>query len=155
MWPEPISLKRHDDKRGSFMEIERDEPWKVVWKQTSYSLSHKHVLRGLHYRKPEQNQLVTVLRGTIFEVVVDLQTGKHETYELGDLATFQQILIPPGFAHGYCTLEKSQIIYQADKHYKSTHEYGIRWNDPQLKIEWPIKDPIISDRDKKLPLWHA
>lgn len=144
------------DNRGYFQEIYKKN--KINSKELIFhclSYSKKNVLRGLHLQtKNPQDKFLTVLKGKIFDVVVDLRKnsktyGKHFSIYLKN-DSYCSIYIPKGFAHGFCCLEKENIIYYGCTNYrKKSHEIGIMWNDKDLKINWPIKRPIISPKDKK------
>jgi dTDP-4-dehydrorhamnose 3,5-epimerase len=116
------------------------------------------VLRGLHYQTaPAQGKLVGVVRGRIWDVVVDIRPssptyGRHSAVELTDL-NGRLLWIPAGFAHGFCVLgdEPADVLYKVDALYNPASEGGIRWDDPELGIAWPIERPVISARDQKLP----
>ena len=115
----------------------------------------KNVIRGLHLQtKYLQEKYVSVLKGAIIDVAVDLRKksktyGKHYKIILSD-ANAKSIFIPAGFAHGFLALKKENIIYYTCTNYRSAkHEVGILWNDKDLKIKWPIKNPVISKKDKK------
>ena len=115
----------------------------------------KNVLRGLHLQlKNPQGKYITVLQGKIFDIALDLRKnsktfGKHFSIILSGKEN-TSIYIPEGFAHGYCTLEKNTIIYYKCTNYRDKNsERGIFWNDPKLKIKWPIKKPILSIKDRK------
>jgi dTDP-4-dehydrorhamnose 3,5-epimerase len=117
-------------------------------------------IRGLHFQAPPftQTKLVRVLRGRILDVVVDLRRssptyGKHLAIELNEAAV-DQLLVPSGFAHGFCTLEPDSLVfYKVDKVYSADHDRGVHWADPSLGIEWPIAvaQAVVSERDKGLP----
>jgi dTDP-4-dehydrorhamnose 3,5-epimerase len=117
-------------------------------------------LRGLHYQLPPaaQAKLVSVLRGRILDVAVDIRHGsptygKHIAAELS-AGSGHQFYIPVGFAHGFTTLEDDVVVmYKVSNDYTPTLDRGIRWNDPDLAIEWPFKhtDVIVSDKDQQLP----
>jgi dTDP-4-dehydrorhamnose 3,5-epimerase len=117
-------------------------------------------IRGLHFQVPPfaQTKLVRVLRGRILDVVVDLRRssptyGKHQTIELSE-ATGDQLLVPIGFAHGFCTLEPDSIVfYKVDKVYSGNHDRGVHFADMKLAITWPIAAAVavISERDRALP----
>jgi dTDP-4-dehydrorhamnose 3,5-epimerase len=118
-----------------------------------YSSSNKNVIRGLHYQfKNQQEKFITVLNGKIFDVCLDLRKksktfGKFFSIILSKDNNIS-IFIPKGFAHGYCTLENNSIVYYKNsKLYFEKEQSGILWNDPILKIKWPIKKPIISKKD--------
>ena len=118
-------------------------------------------VRGLHYQKPPfaQAKLVRVLRGKIIDVVVDIRPsspsfGKHLSVELSATGG-EQLFVPRGFAHGFCTLEpNTAVLYKVDAAYSPTHDHGINWADPGLAIKWPVapEDAILSDKDRKLPM---
>jgi dTDP-4-dehydrorhamnose 3,5-epimerase len=116
------------------------------------------VLRGLHFQlDPPQGKLITVVRGAIYDVAVDLRPGsatfgQHSAIELSDKAP-QMLWIPGGFAHGFCVLDSvpADIFYWVDVPYNARGEGGIHWADPGLAIPWPVRDPILSPRDAALP----
>jgi dTDP-4-dehydrorhamnose 3,5-epimerase len=122
--------------------------------QDNVSLSKKGVLRGLHLQKPPraQGKLVQVLRGSVVDVAIDLRKqspsyGKHICVELSQ-ANGLQFYIPPGFAHGFQALEDDTIFtYKCTDYYSATDELTIRWDDPQLAIEWPITPALTSQKD--------
>jgi dTDP-4-dehydrorhamnose 3,5-epimerase len=158
---------RHVDNRGFFsvaysksaftkLGIEHD------FMQDNHSLSRKRgVVRGLHFQIAPfaQAKLLRVLRGSLFDVAVDIRDGspsygQHAATVL-NAEDWDQIFIPAGFAHGFCTLQAdTEILYKVDHYYSPAHEGGIRWNDPMLGIAWPVTaaEAELSDRDKKLPL---
>lgn len=119
-------------------------------------------IRGLHFQAPPfaQTKLVRVLRGRILDVVVDLRRssptyGKHLAIEL-DETTGDQLLIPKGFAHGFCTLEPDSVVfYKVDKVHSADHDRGVHWADMSLGIKWPIAAAVavVSERDRKFPLF--
>ncbi len=118
----------------------------------------KGVLRGLHYQCPPtaQAKLVWVIQGAVFDVVVDLRRGSPtygRWYGLELSATnFLRLMIPRGFAHGYVTLtEGAEFCYKVDAPYSPPDEAGIRWDDPDIAIPWPVTEPVLSDKDKILP----
>jgi dTDP-4-dehydrorhamnose 3,5-epimerase len=118
------------------------------------------VIRGLHFQKPpfEQSKLVRVIRGSVFDVAVDLRRdsatyGRWLGFELSE-RNFDMLFIPRGFAHGFCTLEEgTEIVYKVDNPYSREHDAGIIWNDPAVGIDWPLGgiEPVLSDKDKALP----
>lgn len=125
--------------------------------QDNHSRSFKNVLRGLHFQiQNPQAQLLTVMHGTIFDVVVDLRY-ESKTFrkwfgvELGENKP-RQIYMPPGFAHGFCALSDSvDLHYKVSREYCKNDEGGINWSDSDLAIKWPVKSPIISCRDANYP----
>jgi len=158
---EPTSFS---DERGFFLELYREGNYAGAglprtFVQDNHSRSVKGVLRGLHfqYTRP-QGKLVWAARGSIFDVVVDLRRnspdfGCWEGFHLND-ENHRQLYIPPGFAHGFCVLsEDADVIYKCTDYYDAEDEGGILWSDPQIGIKWPIKKPILSARDSKLPLF--
>ena len=119
------------------------------------SYSKKNVLRGLHFQKKKsQAKLLTVLQGKIFDVCVDLRKksktyGKYFSIELSQKSEYS-ILIPAGFAHGFLCLSKECIVYYKCSNYRDQNsETTLLWNDPSIRINWPNKNPILSDKDQK------
>jgi len=154
------------DNRGFFLEFYSEKKFKdagisTVFLQDNHSMSAKKgVLRGLHFQFPPhtQTKLIRVTRGSVYDVVVDLRKksstfGQWEGFELsGD--NFKMLYIPEGFAHGFCTLEdNTEFIYKNNAFYAPSFEGGIRWNDPDLSINWPVDIPCLSDKDKVLPFF--
>jgi dTDP-4-dehydrorhamnose 3,5-epimerase len=143
------------DKRGFFREIYK----KKLIKNTNFifdclSISKKNVLRGLHIQtKNSQAKFLTVIRGEIFDVAVDLRKksktfGRYFSINLSS-KNYCSIYIPEGFAHGFCCLDKENIVYYRNSNYRNkNNEIGILWNDPDINIKWPIKNPILSVKDK-------
>ena len=144
------------DKRGFFREIYK----KNLIKNANFifdclSISKKNVLRGLHIQtKNSQAKFLTVIRGEIFDVAVDLRKksktfGRYFSINLSS-KNYCSIYIPEGFAHGFCCLDKENIVYYRNSNYRNkNNEIGILWNDPDINIKWPIKNPILSVKDKK------
>lgn len=159
-----LKPKKFFDDRGFFSETYQEERWKnagvfPTFVQDNHSCSkHKGTVRGLHMQHPpfEQDKLVRVLKGKIFDVVVDIRQGSEtfgewESFEL-DIDT--QLFIPAGFLHGFMTLEDDcEVLYKVSKPYAKAHEGGVRWNDPTLNIAWPSLTPLLSDKDLILPSW--
>ena len=151
-----IKSKNHKDSRGLFKEDFKKKFFKnkkFVFGCTS--TSKKNVVRGLHLQtKFSQEKYVSILKGSILDVVVDLRKGsktfgKHFKIILSD-SNAKSLFIPGGFAHGFIGLKKENIIYYYCTNYRSAkHEIGILWNDKNLNIKWPIKNPIVSKKDKK------
>ena len=150
-----IQSKSHKDNRVLFKEDYK----KKFFKNKNFifgctSKSNKNVIRGLHLQtKFLQEKYVSVLKGEIIDVVLDLRKnsktfGKHFKVVLSD-TNGKSIFIPQGFAHGFLGLRKENIVYYTCTNYRSRkHEVGLLWNDKDLKIKWPIKNPIISKKDK-------
>ena len=144
----------HKDRRGFFKEIYKKKILKnkqLIFHCTSSS--KKNVLRGLHRQtKNPQGKFLTVIKGRIFDVLVDLRKnsktfGKYFSIILSE-KSYSSIYVPEGFAHGFCGLDKENIVYYCCTSYREkNHEIGILWNDPDLKIKWPIKKPILSKKD--------
>lgn len=152
-----IEPNLHKDLRGVFLETFNKKIYYEIIKeelvQDNFCISLKNVLRGMHFTTKPQSQLITILDGNIFDVFVDLRKksstfGMWQGFELNS-NKIKQIFMPYGFAHGYCVLSNSASIhYKVSKHYNKRHENGFIWNDANLGIKWPIKNPIVSDRDK-------
>ena len=144
------------DHRGSFKEVYKKNLLpnkKLIF--DCMSNSKKNVLRGLHLQtKNSQAKFLTVIKGKIFDVLVDLRKnsktfGKNFSIYLSN-ESYCSIYIPEGFAHGFCSLDKENIVYYGCSNYRQKdYEIGILWNDEDLKIKWPIKKPILSDKDSK------
>lgn len=157
-----IELRSFKDSRGYFFEIFQAERYSqyglpTQFVQDNFSRSSKNVIRGLHYQlERPQGKLVCVTQGQVLDVVVDVRVGsptfgKSIAVELSD-QNFRQLYIPPGFAHGFCVLsERADFIYKCTDYYYPAGERGILWNDPDLQIPWPIKDPILSEKDAIFP----
>lgn len=153
------------DERGFFLETYNQEKYKEAeigydFVQDNLSKSAKGVLRGLHYQiNPfAQGKLVQVIQGAVLDVAVDIRFnsstfGQYVSVEL-DEKNKKQFWIPPGFAHGFISLEDDTIFsYKCTNLYNPESERGIMWNDPKLKIDWKIKNPIVSEKDGKNKLF--
>lgn len=161
-----LQLNPHPDGRGLFVET-----WnqgfsdhlnvKPDWQQDSFSLSTKKgTVRGLHFQLPpaDQCKLVRVSKGSLFDVVADIRQGsptygEHYSIVL-KAADYKQIFIPPGYAHGFCTLEDdTEMTYKLSGTYAPELSSGLLWNDPDLGIDWPIKEAeaVLSDKDRIYP----
>lgn len=161
-----IRPDRHEDERGFFSEIYNrrrlaEAGIEGEFVQDNHSLSGpRGTLRGLHFQIPPaaQAKLVRVVRGAILDVAVDIRTGspsfgKYVSYELS-AREWNQIYIPMGFAHGFCTLEPdTEVIYKVSEYYVPGLERGLMWNDPALAIDWPVSDPLLSEKDQSYPLF--
>jgi len=161
-----LTPKRFEDHRGWFVEswnksLYEKNGIQCDFIQDNMSLSRlKHTIRGLHYQVAPyaQSKLVSVLKGRIMDVVVDVREasntyGRHISVTL-DSETGDQLFVPSGFAHGFCTLsDNTQVSYKVDAPYAPDHEKGLLWSDADLGIQWPVKaeDAIISDKDRQLP----
>ena len=142
------------DNRGYFKELLKEKDLKRKFPFLVMSFSKKNVIRGLHLQKKNsQGKFISVIKGKIFDVVVDLRKnsktyGKH-LYTILSEQNSKSIFVPPGFAHGFCALSKENyIVYSCTKYRDEKSEIGIKFNDKDLKIKWPIKKPIISAKDK-------
>jgi dTDP-4-dehydrorhamnose 3,5-epimerase len=150
------------DHRGFFMETHHRERYAEAgldraFVQDNHSRSKKHVLRGLHYQLSRpQGKLVFVISGEIFDVAADIRKGsptfgKWTGAYLSD-ENKHQIYVPEGFAHGFVVLSNvADVVYKCTDFYAPGDERGIYWADPSIAIDWPIKDPILSDKDQKCP----
>ena len=148
----------YDDDRGFFYESWNlrkysDQRLPRQFVQDNVSFSKKGVLRGLHFQNPHpQGKLVSVLEGEVFDVVVDIRVGSPTFGKwLGTTVSSdnkRQLYIPEGFAHGFLiTSEVALFFYKCTDFYNSQTEWTLLWNDPELAIEWPLKDPIVSPKD--------
>lgn len=157
---EPVVYR---DERGYFLETFRKSHFQKFgmtgeFLQDNSSRSQKGTLRGLHYQLPPaaQAKLMMVSLGTILDVAVDLRKdsptfGRHVAVELSE-ENHRQLYIPEGFAHGFSVLSDHAVIhYKCSGYYSSDLERGIRWNDPEIDIDWRVDDPILSEKDNKLP----
>jgi dTDP-4-dehydrorhamnose 3,5-epimerase len=161
-----IRTPRISDARGYFCETFQRATFAAQGVDNDFiqdnqsSSDRKGTVRGLHFQRPPyaQTKLVRVLRGSIFDVTVDLRRsspsfGRHVGIELSS-AGDEQLLIPAGFAHGFCTLEPDTVVfYKVDQVYSATHDGGINWADSRLGIEWPVasSEAILSEKDRGLP----
>lgn len=157
-----IEPKVHGDARGFFVETFQVERYRdagidLPFVQDNHSRSSRGVLRGLHAQKPyAQGKLVRVSRGAVFDVAVDIDPrsatfGQWVGVELSD-SNHRQLWIPPGYAHGFQVLsEIADFEYKCTELYHPETETGVIWNDPELAIEWPIREPQLSPKDLKLP----
>jgi dTDP-4-dehydrorhamnose 3,5-epimerase len=151
------------DERGFFLEsynkkVFAENGITADFLQDNHSLSlKKGTLRGLHFQLPpyEQAKLVRVTRGAIYDAIVDLRKnsptfGKWEGFELSE-KNFQMLFVPRGFAHAYQALEdNTEFMYKVDNYYSPEADSGIIWNEPDLNINWPLENPILSEKDSKL-----
>jgi len=154
---EPV---RHGDERGFFLETfeearYREHGVREAFVQDNHSRSAKNVLRGLHFTRTQpQAQIVTVMRGRIFDVVVDIRKesptfGKWFGTELGESGP-SQLYMPRGFAHGFCVLSDwADLHYKVSQRYDPQDEGGLLWSDEYVGIDWPVRDPVISPRDQR------
>lgn len=151
------------DDRGFFTERFNEQRYREAGIETGFVQdNHSHsrggVLRGLHFQRHHpQGKLVSVVRGRVYDVAVDVRLGsptfaRWKGVILDDIDC-RQLYIPPGFAHGFCVLsESAEFIYKCTAYYDARDEGGVRWSDPAIGIAWPITDPVLSERDRTYPL---
>ena len=161
-----ITPQVHRDDRGYFFESFNRKDFKTLGLPTKYlqdnqAFSKKGTLRGLHYQlKYPQGKLVRVIQGEVFDVAVDIRQGsptfgKHLEFILSGKNN-KIMYIPEGFAHGYAVLSKAAIFqYKCTEIYHPEDEYGLLWNDNDLDIQWPVKNPILSKKDRILPILES
>jgi dTDP-4-dehydrorhamnose 3,5-epimerase len=152
-----------NDPRGFFMETFHQEKYrelgiKATFVQDNLSSSVRGTLRGLHYQHPhDQAKLVQILAGRVFDVVVDIRRGsptfgRWTGMEL-DAQSPRQLYVPEGFAHGFCVLsERAIVAYKCTDFYAPNDEGGMIWSDPDAGIDWPIGEPLLSEKDSRYPL---
>ncbi len=152
------------DSRGYFLETYQQQKYAEAgipkpFVQDNQSYSTKNVLRGLHFQlRHPQGKLVRVTQGSVFDVAIDVRKssptfGKWHG-EIISAENKKQMYVPENFAHGFCVLSDSaEFLYKCTDFYTPGDEVGLIWNDPQLGIEWPIDEPILSDKDAVLPSW--
>ena len=155
-----IEPKVFGDARGFFMETwnrnrYREAGLTADFVQDNLSFSHRRALRGLHFQNPvPQGKLVSVLQGEVFDVAVDLRRssptfGKWHGLTLSG-ENKRQFFVPPGFAHGFAVMSETALFhYKCTEMYSPGNELTIRWDDPDLGIKWPLKDPTLSEKDAK------
>jgi dTDP-4-dehydrorhamnose 3,5-epimerase len=152
----------YKDDRGWFYEFYKEEPFHKLgityrFNQENLSFSKKGVVRGMHFQLApwQQAKLVSVLQGKVLDIAVDLRKGSPtfgQSFSLIlDSEKRNMLMVPEGFAHGFAALEDSLFLYKTSNLYSKEHECGIVWSDPDLGIEWPFENPILSEKDQKLP----
>lgn len=154
-----------EDERGFFMESYHADKWRQLgidypFVQDNHSLSIRAgTLRGLHYQLAPyaQTKLVRVAVGAIYDVAVDIRQGSPTFGQwvgvILSASNHRQLLIPQGFAHGFCTLvPHTEVLYKVDAPYHAASDRGVAWNDPAINIAWPVNKPILSEKDAKHPL---
>ena len=149
-----IKTDIYKDHRGFFKEVEKFKILKKKFIFDCLSFSRKNTLRGLHLQKKKpQAKIITVAQGEILDVVVDLQKksktyGKHFSIKISHDSDYS-LFIPEGFAHGFMCLSKTCLVYYKCTNYRDQKsEITLKWNDKNLKIKWPIKNPILSEKDR-------
>jgi dTDP-4-dehydrorhamnose 3,5-epimerase len=164
--PGPILIQPRvfRDERGYFLETFKKSGFAANgidenFIQDNHSFSRRNVIRGLHYQLPPaaQAKLVSVVKGSVWDVVVDIRSDSphYLKWVVAELSgeNHTMLFIPPGFAHGFAVLsEDAHLLYKCTSEYTPRQERGIRWDDPQINIDWPVRDPIVSERDQDLPL---
>jgi dTDP-4-dehydrorhamnose 3,5-epimerase len=153
----------HGDGRGFFLETFHAERYRreagieLPFVQDNHSRSSRGVLRGLHaQRQHPQGKLVRVTRGEVFDAVVDIRRGSPTFGQwtgvtLSD-SNHRQFWVPPGFAHGFVVLsETADFVYRCTDYYHPEDEIGLLWNDTEVAIDWPVAEPLLNARDRKLP----
>lgn len=157
-----VEPKVFGDDRGSFVETWQRERYAAAglgteMVQDNLSRSIRGVLRGLHFQYPQpQAKLVYPIEGEILDVAVDIRVGSptfgRHTTALLNAKNFRQLYVPEGFAHGFCVVsEKAVVAYKCSTPYAPQFDRGVAWNDPQLAIAWPTKEPLLSPKDAGLP----
>lgn len=157
-----IEPKLHSDDRGSFMETYHAERFAAAgiadrFVQDNHSHSRRGVLRGLHYQEPQpQGKLVRCTRGALFDVAVDIRRGSPQFAKWYGVELSEEnrlmLWVPPGFAHGFCaTTDEADLMYKVTSFYDGSADRSIRWDDPEIAIKWPVKDPILSTKDAAAP----
>lgn len=158
-----IEPRVFEDARGFFMETHKSSDFEAAglpatFAQENHSYSTGRTLRGLHFQKPPkaQGKLVRVVRGEVFDVAVDLRKGSPTFARwVGTTLSAENrrlIYIPPWCAHGFCVItDDAEVIYKTTEEYAPECEGGIIWNDTELAIDWPLQEPILSDRDRAWP----
>ena len=159
-----VSPKSFEDERGFFLENYKESEFNSngihsKFVQDNFSHSVKGVLRGLHYQKnpKAQAKLVTVFRGKIFDVAVDIRKDSPTCGKwVGEILSennHKLLYVPIGFAHGFCVLSKeADVLYKVNNEYSPENERGIIWNDPDVGITWTIDKPLLHEKDQQLPL---
>lgn len=162
-FPDLVLLNRRifADDRGAFSELFRDTLWtdagiEAAFVQDNHSHSRRGVLRGLHYQLDHpQGKLISVVSGAIYDVAVDIRQGSPTflNWTSVELSAENggQLFIPEGFAHGFCVLsDAADIVYKCTDYYHGEDDRGVRWSDPDIGVDWPVKAPLVSDRDAAL-----
>lgn len=162
-----VEPKAFADHRGYFVETYKRSDFEAngipeLFVQDNHSYSVRGVLRGLHYQMDPkaQGKLVSVIQGEIFDVAVDIREGSP-TYGRWVGVTLsakdhQMLYVPAGFAHGFCVVSnEADVVYKVTEEYAPEVDRGIRWNDPDVGVRWPIAQPLLSPKDAQLPLLRA
>jgi dTDP-4-dehydrorhamnose 3,5-epimerase len=158
-----LEPKVFGDARGFFMETWNQSRYSELglpaeFVQDNLSFSRRGTLRGLHYQNPNpQGKLLQVLQGEVFDVAVDIRLGSPTFRRwcglILSVENKRQFYVPPGFAHGFLVLSETALFhYKCTSFYSPRDESAIRWNDPEIGIQWPLKDPLLSEKDARAPL---
>ncbi len=168
--PEVVAIKPRvfRDARGFFYETWRDDVFAAAgidarFVQDNHSHSVRHTLRGLHYQiQHPQGKLVRVVRGTVFDVAVDMRRSSPRCGQWVGVTLSAEnctmLWVPPGFAHGYLALtDEIDLLYKCTDFYSLKDERAVRWNDPRVAVNWPLPNtaPVLSDKDAAAPLFEA
>jgi dTDP-4-dehydrorhamnose 3,5-epimerase len=157
-----VQPKVISDDRGFFFETYRRNEYAglgidIEFVQDNHSRSVRGTIRALHFQlRPGQAKLIRCARGSVYDVAVDLRKesptyGQHEAFVLSD-KNAQQVFIPVGFAHGFCvTSDEADVAYKVSSYYEGQTERGIAWDDPAIGVQWPVDEPLVSDRDRANP----
>jgi dTDP-4-dehydrorhamnose 3,5-epimerase len=160
-----VKPKLFKDQRGFFLESFQQSAYEAKgidcgFVQDNHSFSKKGCIRGMHFQSfPGQAKLVRVAVGKVYDVAVDIRPlsptyGQWEGVILDD-QNHHQLFIPVGFAHGFCVLsDEAHVLYKVSTPYEAKFEKGFRWDDPTVKIEWPIETPLVSERDQQAPFFQ-
>ena len=158
-----IEPKVFSDERGYFFESYKHSDFArsgidAAFVQDNHSLSKKGVIRGLHYQQNPmaQGKLVRVIRGALWDVAVDIRRSsknfkKWIAVELSE-DNKRMLYVPPGFAHGFLALtDDAHLVYKCTEEYSPQHDSGIRWDDLEISVQWPVQKPLVSEKDERLP----
>ncbi|OPZ09399.1 MAG: dTDP-4-dehydrorhamnose 3,5-epimerase [candidate division BRC1 bacterium ADurb.BinA292] len=151
--------KVFQDHRGFFLESYNERRFRELgielpWVQDNHARSVKNTVRGLHFQRGAgQDKLLRCVRGRVWDVAVDLRPGSRTFGEWFGMElsedNFAMLLIPAGFAHGYAVLsDVGEVIYKCSRVYDPALEDGVRWDDPRIGVQWPVAEPILSERDR-------
>ncbi len=158
-----IEPQAHRDKRGCFAETYHAQRYQAhgiapVFVQDNFSRSIRNTLRGLHaQRRKPQAKLIRVVEGEIFDVAVDIRPGSQSFGQwvgvLLSAESLRQLFVPVGFAHGFCVVsDVAQVEYKCSAFYDPEDELSIRWDDPAIAINWPVAEPLLSEKDRHAPM---
>ena len=154
-----VGVPKFGDHRGFFMETYHEQKFSdggisAIFIQDNHASSQKNILRGLHYQlKFPQGKLIRCIQGEILDIAVDIRKSSPTFGQwVGEILSSEnarQLYVPPGFAHGYVVRsDNAEVEYKCTELYHPEDEYGILWNDPELAIHWPVKNPIVSSKDQ-------